>query len=193
MGQVKLSFVETLVVDFLVGETIGIFYLSTKYAALNPTYFARRLQEWKDYKTLTVNVGKIDRLYLLLLADGESAKSLVPELSLLASTQKITVMVAFSADEAVRYLVTFHAYQRKTLTSLRSKVSPSSVSEQMEHALTSIPSVNKTDAAVLWSNFGSLKGLSEASEFQLKSCPGMGDKKVARIYSCFNSKNSSAQ
>lgn len=49
-------------------------------------------------------------------------------------------------------------------------------------ALTSIRSINKTDAAILISNFGTLNKIFAATESSLALCPGIGPQKASRLY-----------
>lgn len=53
----------------------------------------------------------------------------------------------------------------------------------MVQALTSIKPVNKTDAMTLIAKFGTLKNITEATEYQLSSCPGFGPRKAKKLYS----------
>lgn len=52
--------------------------------------------------------------------------------------------------------------------------------------LTSIKGINRTDALSLASHFGSLAALLTASMEQLASVPGVGPKKVRRLYETFH-------
>lgn len=45
-----------------------------------------------------------------------------------------------------------------------------------------VRSVNKSDVLTLASNFGSLKAVCDASAEELAVCPGLGEKKIARIH-----------
>lgn len=54
------------------------------------------------------------------------------------------------------------------------------------NALTSIKSVNKTDAMTLLTNFGTLGNLIQASESKLNACPGFGLRKAQKIVKVFN-------
>lgn len=54
------------------------------------------------------------------------------------------------------------------------------------NALTSIKSVNTTDAMTLLTNFGTLENLVKASEGKLNACPGLGAKKAQQILKVFN-------
>jgi len=49
-------------------------------------------------------------------------------------------------------------------------------------ALTSIKSINKTDAATLINVFGTLKGIVQATIEELTLCPGFGPQKAQRLY-----------
>ena len=58
--------------------------------------------------------------------------------------------------------------------------------------LGSVRSVNKTDSAQLLSQFGNLKTLLTASIEEFRICPGIGEKKVRRLYDAFNKPFSSS-
>lgn len=53
---------------------------------------------------------------------------------------------------------------------------------KLQDCLGVVRSVNKSDVLTLASNFGSLKAICGASADELALCPGIGDKKVARIH-----------
>jgi len=55
----------------------------------------------------------------------------------------------------------------------------------MTNALTQIKSVNKTDVFTLLTNFGSFKGIVNASIEELAMCPGLGERKCRRIWEAF--------
>jgi DNA excision repair protein ERCC-1 len=56
------------------------------------------------------------------------------------------------------------------------------VFQHSETVLTNVRSVNKTDVVTLLEVFGSFGGICQADEQQLVLCPGLGDKKVKRLY-----------
>mmetsp|Transcript_43342 Transcript_43342/g.101670 ORF Transcript_43342/g.101670 Transcript_43342/m.101670 type:complete len:109 (-) Transcript_43342:100-426(-) len=58
--------------------------------------------------------------------------------------------------------------------------------EQVADALAAVRSVNKTDAEQLLSQFGSFRGIVSARMDELTLCPGIGDKKVRRLYDAFH-------
>lgn len=52
----------------------------------------------------------------------------------------------------------------------------------MANALTTIRAVNKTDAALLLSTFGSLENIFNASLQSLALCPGFAQHKATQLY-----------
>lgn len=57
---------------------------------------------------------------------------------------------------------------------------------RLNHALTTIRHVNKTDVVTLGSTFGSLSSIMDASMEDLARCPGIGERKVKRLYDTFH-------
>lgn len=53
---------------------------------------------------------------------------------------------------------------------------------QISHALTSVRSINRTDAATLLSTFGSLENIIKSSSDSLTLCPGLGPQKASRLH-----------
>lgn len=49
-------------------------------------------------------------------------------------------------------------------------------------ALTAIKPINKTDAMTLIARFKTMKGIIEATEFQLSECPGFGVRKAKKLF-----------
>ncbi|KAK1296287.1 DNA excision repair protein ERCC-1 [Acorus calamus] len=57
---------------------------------------------------------------------------------------------------------------------------------RMNHALTAIRHINKTDVVNLGSALGSLSGVMDASMEELARCPGIGERKVKRLHDTFH-------
>lgn len=57
---------------------------------------------------------------------------------------------------------------------------------RLNHSLTSIRHVNKSDVVTLGSTFGSLAHIMDASMEDLARCPGIGERKVKRLYDTFH-------
>lgn len=93
--------------------------------------------------------------------------------------------MAWSEEEAARYLETVKAFDGKDDTILQGRDHGQPI-EQVTHALTSIRNVNKTDAAQLLNQFGCFKNLTRASVEELSVCPGIGLKKVRTLREAFH-------
>ncbi|KAH1037592.1 hypothetical protein GYH30_056775 [Glycine max] len=57
---------------------------------------------------------------------------------------------------------------------------------RLTHALTTVRHVNKTDVVTLGTTFGSLCNIMGASMEDLARCPGIGERKVKRLFDTFH-------
>jgi len=147
-------------------------YLSLRYHNLHPNYIHRRIAELKsdfEYRLLLVYVDVEDNTSPLLFLND------------LCVQNNLTLMLAWSEEEAARYLETVRAFDGKDDTLLR-KREHTTHNEQVASVLKSIREVNKNDSANLLSQFGCFKNLAGASPDELSVCPGVGPKKVRRLY-----------
>eukprot|EP00052_Salpingoeca_macrocollata_P022285 m.193289 g.193289 ORF g.193289 m.193289 type:complete len:126 (-) comp21761_c0_seq2:32-409(-) len=103
------------------------------------------------------------------------------DLTKLCVIYELVMMVAWSAEEAGRYLETYKSYENKSADSLQERKVDDYLT-QVTNALTTVRSVNKADAVTLLSTFGSLRGVIEATSDELRLCPGLGDTKVDRLH-----------
>ncbi|KAF4801580.1 DNA excision repair protein ERCC-1 [Turdus rufiventris] len=92
-----------------------------------------------------------------------------------------TLLLAWSAEEAGRYLETFKSYEQKPPDLLKERVEQDFLS-RVTDCLTSVKSVNKTDALSLLGTFGSLAAVAGASREDLSLCPGVGPQKAKRLF-----------
>ncbi|KAI9252201.1 restriction endonuclease type II-like protein [Helicostylum pulchrum] len=157
--------------DFVVGQTTGIVYLSLKYHRLYPTYIYDRLQELQSSY-----VGRI----LLVYVDIDAHHDSLREINRVAILSDFTLMLAWSLEEAGRYLESYKWLQNKSPDFIREKVGDEYLAKVTD-CLTSIKSVNKTDVLTLLSTFGCLKGVAGAKAEELAMCPGFGEQKVKRV------------
>lgn len=106
---------------------------------------------------------------------------MLKELTKLCLRCDMTLMLAWSAEEAGRIIDTYKAYEHKSAELIQTQQAGSAHAQVVE-ALTTVRSVNKSDAAALLASFGSLEKVVEASEEQLSLCPGMGPSKAKRLH-----------
>lgn len=165
-----------MVPDYIFGPTRCALFLSLRYHNLHPDYIHRRIAELKSDFTLRV---------LLCYVDIEDNASALLFLNDLCVQNNLTLILSWSEEEAARYIETLKAFDG-TDTSAIEKRDHTSHLDQVAHALVSVRSVNKTDAGQLLNQFGCWKNIVGASVDELSICPGVGPKKVRRLYEAFH-------
>ncbi|KAL1718871.1 DNA repair protein rad10 [Schizophyllum commune] len=167
-----------IVADFQVGRTTGVLFLSLKYHRLHPEYVHTRIEKLGHSYTLRI---------LLILCDVSEHRDPIRELtkaSLTCLINNITVIVAFSVEEAGHYLATFKQFEHRPPDMIKERVDKD-YSSVLRSALTSISKVNKTDVETLRTSFGSFADIARASSDQLSNLPGFGQVKVKNIKNAF--------
>lgn len=172
-----------MVPDYIMSTSRCALFLSCKYHSLYPDYIHRRIAELKTDFVLRV---------LLVLVDVEDNANTLAFLNKLAVVNNMTLILAWSEEEAARYLETYKAFDGKDASSIQRR-EQSLFADQIVDVLSSVRSVNKTDSAQLLSQFSSLKAVVAATMDELCLCPGMGEKKVRRLYDAFHKPFSSRQ
>jgi DNA excision repair protein ERCC-1 len=141
---------------------------------------------------------------LLLSVDITSPERTINELSKAAVINQLTVMLAWSPEEAARYLETYKVgaflalaqtlfltflfsqnFENKPPDQLQEKVAQDYVS-QLAGALGTVRGVNKTDAVTLMTTFGCMKDIMGTRLSDLRLCPGFGETKAERLHRVFN-------
>ena len=169
--NVPYAFAHDVIPDYASSTCCAVF-LSLKYHMLHPNYASLRIQK----------VGKAYRLrVLLLLVDDENNLNSLTTLNKLCFVSEFTLVLAWSNEECARYLETLKLFEGKAADSIKEKVETDFMST-FQKAMTSVRSVNKTDSITLLDTFGSFSGICAATEQQLILCPGLGEKKVKRLY-----------
>lgn len=181
-GNPILSFVRNvpfehskMVPDYIMGPTRCALFLSLRYHNLHPDYIHRRVAELRSDFDLRV---------LLCLVDVEDNTSTLLMLNDLCVQNRLSLLLAWSEEEAARYLETFKAFDGRDASSIQ-KREHVNYADQVSDVLGSVRSINKTDAGQLLMQFGNLKNLVAASVDELSLCPGVGPKKVRRLYEAF--------
>lgn len=164
-----------IVPDYVMGQTTCALFLSLRYHQLNPNYIHERLKQ----------LGRsYDLRILLVQIDIKEPHHLLKELAKICILADCTLILAFSTEEAGRYLETYKVYENKPPDAIMEKTDQNFMAKMTE-CLTNIKSVNKTDVSTLISTFGSLKGIVEASQEDLSFCPGFGPQKAKRVHDLF--------
>lgn len=165
-----------IIVDYQVGSTAGVLYLSLKYHHLHPQYIFTRFEKLgRNY----------DIRILLVLCDVTEHQNSIKELTKACLLNGITVVVAWSVEEAGQYLATFKLYEFKSHQLIKERVD-ADYQSVLRAALTTVRGVNKTDVMTLKTNFGSFSNIVHATTEDMLLCPGFGPTKVRRLHEAFN-------
>ncbi|UZJ51261.1 hypothetical protein CBS101457_000581 [Exobasidium rhododendri] len=165
-----------IVPDYQVGVANCVLFLSLRYHRLHPEYIHSRIQKMSQMYTLRI---------LLVMCDVDQHQSAIKELTKVALINNLTMMVAWTAEEAGTYIERYKSFEHKAPDLIRERVNDDYMSH-LGSALTSIKGVNKTDVITLATNFGSFKRIVNASSDDLGQLPGFGATKVKRIRDIFS-------
>lgn len=163
---------DEIIPDYVMGRTTCALFLSLRYHNLNPDYIHERLKALGQEYELRVLLVQVDT------SDPHHPLKYLTRVCLLAN---LTLMLARSPEDAGRIIETYKIYEHKPPDLIMEKTE-TSIRQKLISALTSVRSINRTDASTLLNNFGSLKRIMSASKDTLSLCPGLGMQKATRLY-----------
>ncbi|KAJ3640767.1 hypothetical protein Zmor_027310 [Zophobas morio] len=169
---------DDIVPDYQMGKTTCALFLSLRYHNLNPDYIHERLKL----------LGKMYELRILLVqVDISDPHHILKNLTRICILADLTLVLAWSAEEAGKILETYKIYENKPADNIMER-GESSPYIRLLQVLTSIKPINKTDAMNLIAKFTTLEGIIKASESQLSECPGLGPVKAKKLYTTLHEK-----
>ncbi|XP_077974153.1 DNA excision repair protein ERCC-1-like [Styela clava] len=166
-----------MVPDYIMSATSCCLFLSLRYHALKPNYIYDRIQALRKSGQFSIRV-------LLGLVDVKEPAHAVKELAKAALVSEMTLLLAFSNEEAGTYLETFKAYRNKPADLIQTKIKKE-FTARLAETLSSVKSVNSTDAHTLLSNYKNLSNVAKATEHDLALLPGLGGLKAKRLHDIF--------
>ncbi|WFD44835.1 ssDNA endonuclease and repair protein rad10 [Malassezia psittaci] len=164
-----------IVPDYQVGVSSGVLFLSLRYFRLHPEYIHMRIQKLAHMYTLRV---------LLVLCDVTDHQQAIKELTKIALVSRMVLLIAWTQEEAARYLETYKAFEQRPPDMIRTRVGDSYAS-QLTAVLTSVRGINKTDVMTLSTRVGSLANMARAPHETFAMLPGMGEVKVENLSKAF--------
>uniref|UniRef100_A0A8C6S517 DNA excision repair protein ERCC-1 n=1 Tax=Neogobius melanostomus TaxID=47308 RepID=A0A8C6S517_9GOBI len=162
-----------VVPDYVLGQTTCALFLSLRYHNLNPNYIHERLKQ--------LGSGFVLRVLLLQVDVVKRPHHALKELARICIMADCTLVLAWSPEEAGRYLETYKSYEKKPADLLKEQVEKDYLSKVTD-CMTTVKSINKTDAITLLSTFSSVEGVINASKEDLVLCPGLGPQKARRLH-----------
>uniref|UniRef100_A0A0A9Y731 DNA excision repair protein ERCC-1 n=1 Tax=Lygus hesperus TaxID=30085 RepID=A0A0A9Y731_LYGHE len=170
------EFDDAIVPDYVMGRTACALFLSLAYHNLKPDYINQRIKQ----------LGKLyDLRVLLVLVDMPDPHFCLKHLTRVCLLTELTLMLAWSPEEAAKILQVYKQYEHKPPDAIMEK-KESDARIKLASALTSIRSINKTDASTLLNNYGSLENIIKATPHSLALCPGLGQQKANRLYNALH-------
>ena len=158
-------------------------------------------------------MNKNDWPLFILQVDIKDPYIPIKDLTKICLLADLTLLLAWNSHEAGKIIETYKVFEHKPPDLIMEKQENSSTlagvmlpmrlsseirsfnwdlthifHSQIADALTSIKSVNRTDAMTLLSNFQTLQNIYEASEEDLSLCPGIGPQKAKRLYRVIHEK-----
>ncbi|CAD6215564.1 GSCOCG00000375001-RA-CDS [Cotesia congregata] len=178
-GNPLLKFIKSVpweysevVPDYVMGSTTCALFLSIKYHQLNPDYIHDRLKLLGTAYQLRV---------LLVHIDVPEPNHALKHLTRICILADLTLMLAWSNEDAARIIETYKIFEYKPPEMIMER-GDSDPQLKLISALTSVRSVNKTDALTLLRNFGTITDILKASPEALSLCPGFGIQKAKRLH-----------
>lgn len=113
------------------------------------------------------------------MVDIQNHEESLKELSKTSMVNNLTLILAWSAQEAGRYLELYKSYEYASPTSIKAHQS-TSYRDKLVDFVTTPRSINTTDATSLISAFGSIRAAVNARPEEIGIIPGWGEKKVQR-------------
>jgi DNA excision repair protein ERCC-1 len=205
-----VAYDDGLVPDYSIGHNCVALFLSVKYHLIHPEYLGRRIKEVQQADRRYTGGGPGGPAsaggsggghqphqrggqmlkVVLCLCDIPDPVSALESITKVMLQFKWTLMCAWSNEEAARYLETFKKMENTSAASIQEKGGAKDKSQTGHQravaCLTSIRSVNKTDAAALLARFGTVAKVMMATAEEMSLVPGMGPTKVKNLHRLFN-------
>ncbi|CAH0385304.1 unnamed protein product [Bemisia tabaci] len=170
--NVPWEFNDGIIPDYVMGKTSCALFLSLRYHNLKPDYINERIKQ----------LGKLYELRVLLVqVDMKDPHHALKHLTRVCLLTDLTLMLAWTPEEAGKIIETYKIFEHKPPDLIMEKAE-TDPHIKITSALTTVRSVNKSDAATLLDTFGSLSGIIRASQDALSLCPGFGPQKAARLH-----------
>ena len=168
---VPWEFSDNIIPDYVINSKSAALYLSLKYHTLNPNCVHERLKTFTGFELRI----------LLVQVDISEPHHALKQLMRICILSELTLILAWNHDEAGKILETYKTFESKAPDMIMEKSNPDPYFKLID-ALTSVKSVNKTDAVTLLTTFGSLENIVKASIEDLTLCPGFGPQKAQRLH-----------
>ncbi|KAF7683292.1 DNA excision repair protein ERCC-1 [Astathelohania contejeani] len=155
--------------DYEIHDTIGVLFLSIQFHCTKPEYIHKRFKKIKLKYNLRI---------LLVLVDAKNPETCIEELFSIATKNNFTMLLAYSNEEAGKYIHSLVVGRRNT----RKK---KEIQNEKQDFLKAFPHISTTDSEHLSQAFENIISLIDCDIKYLKNIPGIGKKKAELIKKIF--------
>lgn len=152
--------------DYIVGNEIGILFLSLKFHRLNPKYLEERVKKFQgDFKSRV----------LLVLVDIDDPDQLISKLTRTANGSYMTLVLSFKYEEAARWIISMYNTQEANVDELKaSNETPFETGVNCLHSL----GLSRKEAEELLTAFGSIYKCLTTTKEEIMKATSLSSKKV---------------
>ncbi|KAG7192596.1 ssDNA endonuclease and repair protein rad10 [Scheffersomyces spartinae] len=188
MKTASWRFDDTILSDYYISPTIQFLFLSLKYYKLRPEYIWRRIKNLRQGTSTLADSLKDSVLRILLaVVDIDSHQDVLCKLLDICIKNDMTLVVAWSFEEAGNYIV--FAKRLDTAPAKRKRIEGVKATDYHSvfvDSITSVPRINKSDAANLIGACSSVKEIVVQScvpedQSRLSNISGIGNVKVQNL------------
>lgn len=167
--------------DYIPGPASLVLFLSLKYHRLHPEYILNRMAKLTRATTSSTVQPMNSRLRVLLVyVDIENHQDALKELTKISLRQDFTIMLAWSAEEAGRYISELKILESASAKAIQGQTT-NDYELTLQEALGKVKGINKNDSLSLVAQFGSLKRAIEDGGRTAEAIGGWGAVKVKKF------------
>ena len=122
--------------------------------------------------------------FIIIQVDVKDPQHALSQLMRIAILSELTLMLAWNIEEAASILETYKLFENKSPDMIMERTG-TEPHEKIIEALTSVKSVNRTDAVTLLGTFKTLSAIMRATPEDLALCPGLGPSKAKKLHKVF--------
>lgn len=169
-----------IIPDYIPGPASLVLFLSLKYHRLHPEYILNRMIKLARNKEDTNTASYIRLRVLLVHVDIENHQVALKELTKISLKQDFTILLAWSQEEAGRYLAELKIMESASAKAIQAQ-STDDYEATLQDVLGKVKGVNKNDSLSLVAQYGSLKNAILDGGKTAEAIGGWGTVKVKKF------------
>ncbi|EKX74171.1 DNA repair protein rad10, putative [Theileria equi strain WA] len=173
----NITFVESdIPADFMISPEISVLFLSLKYHRLHSNYIIERIKSIRQHK--------IPNLFILCQVDIAEFANILNQLTVHTFTYGYKILLSWNCHESAAVIEILKLNYYKGIEILNKKETKTHF-ETVCDMISSVRSINSSDASLICRKFKTLKEIVHLGEDEIYSIPGCGEKKVKALTAAF--------